>query len=137
MSAASPYTSHELLEAMAGIDLAGAEVTVVHYGERNEALADALRQRGGPERAMRCTNGGCPTTSVRCRTLAARHREARSRRRHLYESSAVEASASRGVDLGLADDVIQALNSDVVVASVGPICSAALTDAGVHPQRGA
>ena len=32
---------------MAGMDLSGAEVTVVHYGERSEALADALRLRGG------------------------------------------------------------------------------------------
>src|SRR5688572_4243883 len=44
--AASPYTSHELLDAMAGIDLTGAELTVVHYGERSEELADALRRRG-------------------------------------------------------------------------------------------
>ena len=37
-------------------------------------------------------------------------------------------------DLGLADAVVQALNTDVVVAAVGPICSAALADAGVRPQ---
>ena len=46
ISAASPFTRHELLEAMAGIDLADAEVTIVHYGERSGALADALRLRG-------------------------------------------------------------------------------------------
>jgi len=37
-------------------------------------------------------------------------------------------------DLGLAEAVVQALNTDVVVASVGPVCSAALAEAGVVPR---
>src|SRR5687767_11845364 len=46
LSAASPYTSSDLLSAMASLDLVNAEVTVVHYGERNAMLAHAIRQRG-------------------------------------------------------------------------------------------
>jgi uroporphyrinogen-III synthase len=37
-------------------------------------------------------------------------------------------------DLSLVEALVQALNTDVIVASVGPICSAALTDAGVRPR---
>ncbi len=36
--------------------------------------------------------------------------------------------------LGLTDAVVQALRADMVVAAVGPICSAALIEAGVRPQ---
>src|SRR3954471_5026249 len=41
-----PFTTTEVLEALASVDLAGRHVAVVHYGERNGALSDALRARG-------------------------------------------------------------------------------------------
>jgi hypothetical protein len=34
----------------------------------------------------------------------------------------------------LCDAVVQALNGEVIVAAVGPICSTALTEAGVRPH---
>ena len=42
ISAAEPYTSNELLDALQAIDVAGTRVAIVHYGERNAVLADAL-----------------------------------------------------------------------------------------------
>ena len=41
-----PFTTNEVLEALSKIDLVGRDVALVHYGERNTALADALRARG-------------------------------------------------------------------------------------------
>src|SRR5207247_5164522 len=41
-----PFTTKEVLEALAPLDLAGRDVALVHYGERNTALADAMRARG-------------------------------------------------------------------------------------------
>ena len=41
-----PYTTTELLDALSDLDLAGKGVALVHYGEPNHALADALRARG-------------------------------------------------------------------------------------------
>ncbi|MGH9159227.1 MAG: uroporphyrinogen-III synthase [Vicinamibacteraceae bacterium] len=38
-----PHTTTELLQALRRLDLAGRRVGLVHYGERNNALTDALR----------------------------------------------------------------------------------------------
>jgi len=46
LSAREPFTSAELLEALQSVELANLEVALVHYGERNEPLAAALRSRG-------------------------------------------------------------------------------------------
>jgi uroporphyrinogen-III synthase len=132
--AASPHTSHELLEAMANIDLAGAEVTIVHYGERNGALADALRVRGAVLNELcvyewRLPDDIGPLQDL-ARDIVAREIDAvvftsQVQWKHLLHVAS---------DLGVADEVIGALGTDVVVAAVGPICSGALVDGGVHPQ---
>src|SRR5215210_2462481 len=44
--AAEPYTTPDLLAALADLDLAGRVVGVQHYGEPNEELVAALRARG-------------------------------------------------------------------------------------------
>ena len=133
-SAASPYTSHELLEAMTGIDLAGAEVTLVHYGERNESLSDELRQRGAALNELCLYEWRLPDDVGPLQDLAgdlvkleldAVVFTSQVQWKHLLQVATA---------LGLGDDLIHALKSHVVVAAVGPICSAALDAAGVHPQ---
>jgi uroporphyrinogen-III synthase len=132
--AASPYTSHELLEAMAAVDVAGVEVTIVHYGERNGALADALRRRGAVLNELclyewRLPDDIGPLKDL-ARDIVAREIDAviftsQVQWKHLLHVAS---------ELGVASDVIGALGTDVVVAAVGPICSGALVDAGVNPQ---
>ena len=43
---AAPFTSQEVLSALASIPLHGLDVTLIHYGERNTRMADALADRG-------------------------------------------------------------------------------------------
>lgn len=133
VNAASPYTSHEMLDAMVGLDLTDAEVTVVHYGERSEALAAALQMRGGALNELCVYEWRLPEDvgplQVLARDVVKREIDA------VIFTSQVQWKHLRYVasDMGLADAVIHALG-DIVVAAVGPICSAALADAGVHPQ---
>ena len=134
VSAASPYTSRELLAAMAQIDLAGAEVTVVHYGDRNDALADELRGRGAELIELcvyewRLPDELAPLQDM-ARAVVRREVDAliftsQVQWKHLLHVAA---------ELDLASALKQALNGGVVVAAVGPICSAALADAGVQPH---
>ncbi len=134
VSTASPYTSHELLEAMADIDLVGTEVTVVHYGERNGALAAALQLRGAALHELCVYEWRLPDDVRPLQDLA------RAIVTHGVDAVVFTSQvqwkhlASVAADLGLADAVVRALNTGVVVASVGPICSAALNDAGVPPH---
>jgi uroporphyrinogen-III synthase len=46
VKARSPYTTVELIEALASLELIGHPVVLVHYGERNEALVEALTSQG-------------------------------------------------------------------------------------------
>jgi uroporphyrinogen-III synthase len=132
--AGSPYTRHELLDAMEGMDLYGAEVTVVHYGERSEALADALRLRGGSLNELCVYEWRLPDDIGPLQALA-RDIVTRDVDAVIFTSQVQWKHLLRvASDLGLAEKVIQGLNTDVVVASVGPICSTVLTDAGVRPR---
>jgi uroporphyrinogen-III synthase len=134
VSAASPYTSIELLDAMADMDLADAEVTIVHYGERSVVLADALRLRSAALNELcvyewRLPDDLGPLQEL-ARDIVTRDVDAviftsQVQWKHLLHVAS---------DLGVADGVIGALGADVVVAAVGPICSGALIDGGVHPQ---
>lgn len=134
VSASSPFTSHDLLEAMACLDLSGADITVIHYGERSDTLADALRERGatlhelcvyewrlpedlGPlEELTRAIIRGDVDTLIFTSQV---------QWKHLCQVASA---------MGLETALVEALNTDVVVAAVGPICSAALTEAGVRPR---
>jgi uroporphyrinogen-III synthase len=134
VSAASPFTSHDLLEAMACLDLNGADVTVIHYGERSEALADALRQRGATLHELCVYEWRLPedlgpleelTRAIIRREVDAVIFTSQVQWKHLRQ-----VSSAMGLDVALA----QALTTDVVVAAVGPICSGALGQAGVKPH---
>ena len=134
ISAASPFTSKELLEAMAGIDLAGAEVTIVHYGERSGALAEALALQGATLNELCVYEWRLPDDlgplQDTIRAIVAREVDA------VVFTSQVQWKhlAHVASDLGMLDVIRQAFATDVVVASVGPICSAVLTEAGVRPH---
>ncbi|HUP40379.1 MAG TPA: uroporphyrinogen-III synthase [Vicinamibacterales bacterium] len=134
VSAAPPYTSTELLAAMTNIDLYGAHVTVVHYGERNGALAGALQLRGAVLNELcvyewRLPDDVAPLRDM-IRAIVAREIDA-----VVFTSQVQWKHLARiATDVGVVDALTQALTTDVVVAAVGPICSSALIDAGVRPH---
>jgi uroporphyrinogen-III synthase len=134
VSAASPYTSSELLAAMDDVDIAGVEVTVVHYGERSEALAGELAVRGAKLNELCVYEWRLPEDVGPLQDMAraiVKHEvdavifTSQVQWKHLLRVAS---------DLDLAGALQQALTAGVVVASVGPICSAALDEAGVHPH---
>jgi uroporphyrinogen-III synthase len=134
LSAASPYTSRELLAAMEDIDVDGVEVTVVHYGERSGALADELAMRGARLDELCLYEWRLPENigplQDMARAIVKREVDAviftsQVQWKHLLRVAS---------DLDLAGALRQALNDGIVVASVGPICSATLVEAGVRPH---
>ena len=132
--AAAPYTSVQLLEAMAVLDLTGTGVGLVHYGEQNAPLAEALRRRGArleelclyewllPEdlRPLQTLVGDLLAGTVDAIAFTSQVQA-----RHLFL-----VASGLGLDIELA----RALNARLVVASVGPTCTAALEALGVRPH---
>ena len=132
-SAASPYTSHELLEAMEGLELGGADVTLVHYGERHESLSNELRQRGANVDDLCLYEWRLPDDVSLLQELArdivrgevdAAIFTSQVQWRHLLHVATT---------VGLADELIHTLNTRIAVAAVGPVCQAALRASGVNP----
>jgi uroporphyrinogen-III synthase len=134
VNAREPYTTEEVLTAMMTLELTGTAVTVVHYGERNTLLTQALRDRGtrleelclyewllpenlGPLHTLiqniidDCVDAVVFTSQVQVR--------------HLFLVA---------TNLNLAAELTQALNTRTVTASVGPTCTAALESWEVMPH---
>jgi uroporphyrinogen-III synthase len=134
LSAKDPYTSRELLDAVAAMDLTDADVTLVHYGERSEPLAEALRARGAMLNELCLYEWRLPSDieplKELIRAIVARDVDAviftsQIQWRHLVQVAAA---------MGLMEAVSEAFKSDVVVASVGPVCTEALQASGIEPH---
>jgi uroporphyrinogen-III synthase len=143
LSAREPFTSAELIDAMSGIELQGRRVILFHYGERSETLAETLLGRKAQleelwlyrwlmpddtddlaRLVLRLIVGEIDALAITCQIQF----------RHLFDVAA---------SLGRERELVQALNERVVVAAVGPTCSAVLQAHGVrvsvmpdHPKMG-
>jgi uroporphyrinogen-III synthase len=130
----APYTTSELLQAMAGLALQGKGVALLHYGERNVALAEALQTQGAHLDELCLYEWLLPTSleplQALVRELIARQVDALAftsqvQIRHLWHVA---------TKLGLAEALTQAFHTQLIVAVVGPTCAAALTALGVTPH---
>ena len=134
VKASSPYTTAELLEALSGVAIADRDVLLVHYGEPNQMLADALRSRGAPleelclyEWMMPEDRG--PLTALLSdlidRRITAIAFTSQIQCRHLFQLAQ---------ELGKFDALLEALMENTIVAAIGPVCAATLRVYGVTPD---
>jgi uroporphyrinogen-III synthase len=130
----APYTTVELLETLANIELAERGVALVHYGERNVPLTAALQARGARLHELCLYEWLLPADlgplQQLVQDLIAGHLDAiaftsQVQVRHLWQVAAT---------LRLAEALTQALTTQCLVAAVGPTCATALTAVGVTPQ---
>ena len=143
LTAREAFTSAEVIDAFASMELKGRRVLLFHYGERSDALAETLLAREAileeqwlyrwrlPENTTDLERlvsdiirGDVDALAVTCQIQF----------RHLFQI------AER---LGRDGDLVRALNERVVVAAVGPTCHAILQVHGVdvhvmpeHPKMG-
>jgi uroporphyrinogen-III synthase len=131
--ALKPYTTKEVLDAMRTLELTGQEVALVHYGERNIVLADALRARGANLAEVCPYEWVLPDDTEPLRDFV---RDPSGRADAVAFTSQVQVRHLFTIasEMGLAAHVSQALNTDVIVAAVGPVCAEALRHAGVTPD---
>ncbi|MGC4095299.1 MAG: uroporphyrinogen-III synthase [Polyangiaceae bacterium] len=132
LSAREPFTSAELIDSMANVELRGRRVLLLHYGERSETLAETLlAQRaelseiwlyrwlmpidssGLSGLVGSLLNGDVDALAITCQAQF----------RHLYQVAE---------ELKVTRELVQALNQSVAVGAVGPTCAAILEAHGVH-----
>jgi len=134
LKARSPYTTAELIEVIAALDIQERMVLLVHYGERNEALVEALAARGALLRELLLYRWELPEDPA---PLARAVEElvqgvfAAAAFTTQIQARNLMAVAARS---GLRDALVAALRSRVVVAAVGPTCARVLGQLGVPAE---
>jgi uroporphyrinogen-III synthase len=131
--AASPFTTETVLAALSQIEIAGLRILVQRYGETNQPLLRALRERGAVVREIATYRWALPAdTQPLIRLLDALAHE---RVDAVVFTSAVQVHHLYAVaeQLGSAAQLAAQLNRSVV-ASIGPVCSRALRQYGVTPD---
>jgi uroporphyrinogen-III synthase len=134
VSIQEPFTTKEILAALDGLELQGKGVALLHYGERNVPLAEALVGRGAQLEEVCLYEWQLPDDLEPLRMLIGEIISGRVdavaftsqiQVRHLFQIAA---------ELGKAEALRHSLNAETVVAAVGPTCAAAIQSFGVKPQ---
>jgi uroporphyrinogen-III synthase len=133
VGALEPFTTADLIDAMTPFDLRDKNVALLHYGEPNLSLAESLNQRGARLRELLLYEWRLPRDTTRLIRLidelidhqyAAIAFTSQIQARHLFRLAA---------EAGRENQLRAALN-EIAVASVGPTCTAALSNLGVKPR---
>ncbi|HUR32774.1 MAG TPA: uroporphyrinogen-III synthase [Vicinamibacterales bacterium] len=129
-----PHTTDELLEALAGTSLRSARVLLLHYGERNDSFSRALAERGAQIEDLSLYEWALPETLAPLHALIdatvggridAMLFTSQIQFRHLLQVA---------FDTGRDGELTRALRDQVIVGSVGPVCTRAMRAAGVVPD---
>jgi uroporphyrinogen-III synthase len=132
LRAATPFTTAAVLEAVADVALEGGRVLVQRYGEANRKLCDALKDRGAAVEEIATYRWSLPQDTGPLERLI--EALAGSAVHAVVFTSAVQvrnlyAIAGR---MNRAAELAGLLNA-AIVASIGPVCTAALLEHGVKP----
>jgi len=129
-SAADPFTTHEMLDELGGLDLKGSRVIVQRYGSVNRDLDAALAARGAEVIEIPTYRWSLPQDTAPLEQLVGRLE--RGEMDAVVFTNAEQARNLFAVSARLKkqDALRNALNK-VLVASIGPVASAALREAGV------
>jgi len=134
IKARSPFTTAELIEALDQVELRDRMTILLHYGERNAPLVDALLCRGAWLYELTLYEWELPEDTgplqqiiedLACGRFAAAAFTTQIQFRNLL---AVADGMGRGREL------LEALRERVVVAAVGPTCARVLADRGIAPR---
>jgi uroporphyrinogen-III synthase len=127
--APSPYTTSEVLGVLAGEEVRGQRVAVLHYGEKSQALTSPLRERGADVFELLVYEWRLPEDTAPLERLidaiCAGQIDvvaftSQVQARHLFE---VAGPARR-------EELREAL-SRTLVGAIGPVCAEALVELGV------
>jgi uroporphyrinogen-III synthase len=133
VSAREPFTTADLIDAMIPFDLSDKNVALLHYGEPNLSFAESLIRRGARLRELLLYEWRLPADTTRLIRLidelidhqyTAIAFTSQIQARHLFRLAA---------EAGKEDQLRAALN-EIVVGSIGPTCTAALSNLGVRPR---
>jgi uroporphyrinogen-III synthase len=132
--ARSPYTTVELVDALAEVEVCGRTVVLVHHGGGDDELVEALVGRGARVHELLVYDWQLPEDTSALEQAA----------RELAQGEFAAAAFTTQIQarhlmtiacrIGCHDTLVASLRSRVVVAAVGPTCARVLTELGVPAQ---
>jgi uroporphyrinogen-III synthase len=128
-----PHTTSELLQALNKVDVQNKNVALLHYGERNQPLSEALIQRGAKLTELSLYEWQMPEDVEPLKSLA--HKMVEGQLDAVAFTSQVQIRHLLNIarELNLESDLLEALQTKLIVASIGPTCTAALAEIGLKP----
>jgi uroporphyrinogen-III synthase len=129
-SASEPFTTNEVLEAIKDVDLSGARVIVQRYGTVNAELDRALEARGARVAEIPTYRWSLPQDTQPLAALIGQLERGEMDAAVFTNAAQVRNLFLVAERLGKSAALREALNS-TLVASIGPVASAALRDAQV------
>jgi len=129
-SAADPFTTHEMLDELGGLKLAGQRVIVQRYGSLNRELDAALAARGAEVTEIPTYRWSLPQDTAPLEELVARLERGEMHAVVFTNAEQMRNLHTVAAKLGKAEILQKSLNR-VLVASIGPVASAALREAGI------
>jgi uroporphyrinogen-III synthase len=131
VSVPEPNTWRELLAAIEGRP--ERRIAVQEYGRSNDALLDALRQRGAAVTSVRVYQWDLPEDVEPLRSAARRLASGELHAALFTTSIQIDHLLRIAAGAGI-EDAVRAALTKMVVASIGPTTSEALEEVGVHPD---
>jgi uroporphyrinogen-III synthase len=133
-TAAEPHTTTELLQALEVVGVKGRLIALVHYGERNETAAAALRRQGAAVDEICLYEWRLPDDVAPLERLVGEIIEGKVDAVAVTSQIQIRHVFQIAEKLGKGRALADALSRNVVVAAVGPVCASALRSYGVVPH---
>lgn len=138
-----PFTSEDLVQAMTSLELQDSEVAVQKYGGPNSFLLQSLKERGAKVREVTLYTWGLPADRTPALGLIDALVNGEVDSLAFTSQPQVGNLLTIAKDAGKEEALRDSLNGPLVVASVGPVCSRRLREAGInidvepeHPHMG-
>ena len=134
LRARSPFTTAEFLEVLAQVQVRGRMLVLLHYGERNAPLVEALLGRGARVRELTLYQWELPEDLAPLSRMV--EELAQGKFAGAAFTSQIQARSLMTVaeGMGRKEELISALCSRMIVAAVGPTCARVMTELGVRPH---
>jgi uroporphyrinogen-III synthase len=134
LRARSPFTTAEFIEAVAEVDVRDRLTVLVHYGETNAPLADALRERGARLRELMLYEWELPEDTTPLQHVIEELADGQFAAAAFTTQIQGRNLLAVAEGMGRKSRLLSALRERVVIAAVGPTCARVLSELGMPAQ---
>jgi uroporphyrinogen-III synthase len=134
IKAQTPFTTAELIAALSQVEVGKRFTVLLHYGERNEPLVEALLARGARLRELVLYQWELPEDTAPLANMVEELTQSRFVAAAFTSQIQARNLLTVAEGMGRKEALVVAFNSGIVVAAVGPTCARVLHELGIATQ---